>query len=430
MFKAKQTFSSFNDVESVCLFRLSAIGDILNLIPSLELLLQNYPQVQVTWIIGKSEYTLFKNLAVKYPQLKFEVFDKKNTSYCAAFKQLRALGEFDLLLHTQTSMRANLLVSFIRAKEKVGYSKERSFEGHSLVVHRNIAYQDSMHVMVDYFDLFKPFFTEKEQKEFKERIKDTALMYSNSYPESLAQQQNLHPLIELGFGEPGSEQALHNIQEQNRPFYHQLYTFSKYNVTREAQSKLIFVNPASSALKKNWTLQGYVSLITYLLSNNHKVVITGGNNPTELALVNGVAAQVMEYLQHQPTLANKAQEVFYNLAGKTTLAELYLFISLADLVVSPDSGPMHLASCLGIPTLGLFAYINPLRSGPIQGVADVISVYHQNTYGNDIKFTAEQYALDLKNWRKKPPKSDDKLMLQISADTVIKRVKEILNRLD
>ncbi|RIY35461.1 glycosyltransferase family 9 protein [Psittacicella gerlachiana] len=438
--KQQKLFTSFAQVKRVCIFRLSAIGDILNLIPSVELLLKNYPQVEVTWIIGSGEYNLFRHLTQKYPQLTFMVFNKRKTSYFQAYKQFKELSKvpFDLLIHAQTSLRANFLSTFIKAKLKVGYSKERSYEGHSLVVDYNIPYQNSMHVVFNYFDLFKPFFSEQDCLEFKQKVVDTKLLYIGEYPQHLQEQKDLKPLIDLCLGEPNSELAKSNISPHNQNLYRLLLSFSNFAPAenKQREGRLIFINPASSAVKKNWTKEGYVALIKHLIQSGHRVVVTGGKNHVELELVNGVAQEIKEYiLEAQPELtckgiARSGRQVFFNLAGKTTLTELCLFISLADLVISPDSGPMHLASCLGIPTIGLFAYINPLRSGPIQGVSDVVSVFHKNTYQKDLEFTDHQYVQDLKNWHKKPPRAGKDLMKQISPQEVIERTDLVLKRLD
>ena len=56
-----------------------------------------------------------------------------------------------------------------------------------------------------------------------------------------------------------------------------------------------------------------------------------------------------------------------NLTGKTSLRELTGILSRARGVVSCDTGPMHLAVALGIPTLGLFGPSNPRRTGPYGG---------------------------------------------------------------
>ena len=53
-----------------------------------------------------------------------------------------------------------------------------------------------------------------------------------------------------------------------------------------------------------------------------------------------------------------------NLAGKTNLRQLTALIERADLVISNDSGPMHIAAALGKPLVALFGPTNPIRTGP------------------------------------------------------------------
>jgi ADP-heptose:LPS heptosyltransferase len=49
---------------------------------------------------------------------------------------------------------------------------------------------------------------------------------------------------------------------------------------------------------------------------------------------------------------------------KTTLSQLGAIIQRCAFIVSNDSGPMHIAASLGIPTLGIFGPTNPLQQGP------------------------------------------------------------------
>ncbi len=55
---------------------------------------------------------------------------------------------------------------------------------------------------------------------------------------------------------------------------------------------------------------------------------------------------------------------FTNLLGKTGLDELAVLVSIASLVVTNDSGPMHLAAALQVPVIGLFGPTSPKRFGP------------------------------------------------------------------
>jgi len=53
-----------------------------------------------------------------------------------------------------------------------------------------------------------------------------------------------------------------------------------------------------------------------------------------------------------------------DLVGKDTLKQLPALLARAQLVVTPDSGPMHIANAVGCKVLGLHAASNPARSGP------------------------------------------------------------------
>src|SRR5690606_13349387 len=53
-----------------------------------------------------------------------------------------------------------------------------------------------------------------------------------------------------------------------------------------------------------------------------------------------------------------------DLVGKDTLKQLPALLGRADLVMTPDSGPMHIANAMGTKVLGLHAASNPARSGP------------------------------------------------------------------
>ena len=53
-----------------------------------------------------------------------------------------------------------------------------------------------------------------------------------------------------------------------------------------------------------------------------------------------------------------------NLVGQTSLKQLYALLADADLVIAPDSGPVHMATAAGTRVIGLYATSNPDRTGP------------------------------------------------------------------
>jgi len=130
-------------MKSICILRLSAIGDVTHVIPVVLSLQEQIPGVKITWVIGKIEAKLIGDL----PGVEFIIFDKKagRAGYADLRRQMKARW-FDALLHMQVAFRANLASACIPAKIRVGYDKARSKDLHSLFINRRIAPAAQQHV--------------------------------------------------------------------------------------------------------------------------------------------------------------------------------------------------------------------------------------------------------------------------------------------
>ncbi len=133
---------------SVCLLRLSAIGDTCHAVPVLRTLQRAWPQTQFTWIIGKTEARLMSLVE----GVEFIIVDKR-----AGFgarremrKQLRQ-RQFDVLLHMQLAFRASLIARAVRAPVKVGFDRARARELQWLFTNRGIPARSREHVMDSFF---------------------------------------------------------------------------------------------------------------------------------------------------------------------------------------------------------------------------------------------------------------------------------------
>ncbi|OEY66592.1 glycosyltransferase family 9 protein [Marinobacter sp. X15-166B] len=128
---------------SICILRLSAIGDVTHVVPVVLSLQQQLPEVKLTWVIGKLEARLIGDL----PGVEFIVFDKKagKQAYAELRRQMKG-RHFDALLHMQVAFRANLAAALIPARVKVGYDKARSKDLHSLFINQRIAPAPQQHV--------------------------------------------------------------------------------------------------------------------------------------------------------------------------------------------------------------------------------------------------------------------------------------------
>ena len=132
---------------SICIMRLSAIGDVTHVVPVIRAIHREYPKAQITWIIGKLEAKLLAGLA----GVEFIVFDKKGG--LKAVRQLQQVlkgRKFDVLLHMQVAARANLLSKLVRAPKRIGWDKPRWRDRHQWFIDQPVASVPQQH-QVDAF---------------------------------------------------------------------------------------------------------------------------------------------------------------------------------------------------------------------------------------------------------------------------------------
>jgi heptosyltransferase-3 len=98
---------------------------------------------------------------------------------------------------------------------------------------------------------------------------------------------------------------------------------------------------------KQWTPQGWKSLIAWLRAQGLRVVLSGGPSPEEKAYSAAVGSG------HA-----------LDLTGKLSLAELPALYRKARLFVGPDTSTTHIAAACGVPTLAIFGPTNPVKWGP------------------------------------------------------------------
>jgi len=101
---------------------------------------------------------------------------------------------------------------------------------------------------------------------------------------------------------------------------------------------------------RNWRVERYAAVADHAAARGWRVVLCGGRSQLERDTTDAIVAA----LSH-PAL---------DLVGKDTLKQLPALLERADLLLTPDSGPMHIANAMGTKVLGLHAASNPARSGP------------------------------------------------------------------
>ncbi len=76
-------------------------------------------------------------------------------------------------------------------------------------------------------------------------------------------------------------------------------------------------------------------------------------------------------------IVRHARTAVSNRVGEDTLPQLLALLARATALVSPDSGPVHMATMVGTPVVGLYAATNPARTGPYLSRQWCVDAYPQ-----------------------------------------------------
>lgn len=236
------------------------------------------------------------------PGIEFLPFDKRGgiASYRQLRRQLRG-RRFDLLLHMQHALRASTVSLCVRAGTRLGFDRARARELQWLFTTHSIAARRNEHVM------------------------DALLGFAAALGVT-----DLRPRWDI----PLPADALDHAR----------------TLVPDAQPTLV-ISPCSSRPLRNWHAAGYAAVADHAAGVlGMRVVLAGGPGESERSM--GAA---IERLARQPLV---------NVIGRDTLPKLLALLARAQALLTPDSGPAHMATTVGTPVIGLYAATNPARSGP------------------------------------------------------------------
>jgi heptosyltransferase I len=119
--------------QSLCLVRLSALGDVVLVLPLVRLLRRRWPEAKITWIVGKGVFPALAGLAAE--GIEFVVIDKpRGLGDYLALRRRFSGRTFDALLCLQASWRANWIYPCLRARRKIGFGADRAKDFHRFFV--------------------------------------------------------------------------------------------------------------------------------------------------------------------------------------------------------------------------------------------------------------------------------------------------------
>jgi heptosyltransferase-1 len=301
---------------NILIVKLSAIGDVIHTLPALNAIRKTYPEARITWLVEEVAYDLIEGhpaldrvLVSKrkhwLKKLRSPLFLEAIKEVYGFIKELRDT-HYDMILDFQALLKSGILIALARGKRKIGFGKGLEH--------------------MEYSYLF-----------LNERFPAVSM-------EHHALARGLMLLNALGIPTPEVEYKL-AVSDHDRQKVDDL--LKRYGLANLA--RFVVVNPMAKWESKLWSNRKFAQLADRIIAQyDAGIVFTGSfeDRPTI----------------HQIKESMRVPAV--NLAGETTLKMLAALCAKADVVISTDTGPMHLAVAVGTPVVALFGPTAPWRTGP------------------------------------------------------------------
>ena len=293
--------------------KLSAIGDVIHTLPSAAALRELYPDTHITWVVEEAS----SDLLAGHPSLDRVLISKRR-------KWLRELVN---------PQRAGL--AFHEIREFLKTLRDRPYD-----------------LVIDFHGLFKSalivFLSGGRRRLGYDSMQElSGLFLNDKIPEDMnkhAVDRYLDFLRHLG-AKVGEPQFHVPVDEENK---RKVDSLLERRAAIGRDECFVAISPAALWDTKLWDKEKFAKLCDRLIAElNLKLVLTG-------ARADGMLQRI-EKSMTRPVA---------NLGGLTTLRDLAYLFGRASLLITTDSGPMHIAAAVGTPVVALFGPTSPSRTGP------------------------------------------------------------------
>ncbi len=303
--------------KKILILRLSAVGDVIRTLPAVKAIKVHYPSCSITWIVEEPSKTLLESQPEidevhLFPRQRWSKGMASVQEWWRTIKEVWAFVQnlrkkrFDLVLDFHGILKSGLLSFFSGAPQRIGFDRKSSKEGNFL-------------------------FSNIRIKLPRERISRF--------------EKNFNLLRGMGL----------EVQPQGAPLFipaeDKEYVKSFFEPLIPIRSPLIAVHPGTSSRTsyKRWSPERYARLADRLIRElKATILFTWG--PGEWDWVKGIQREMEEssILGPQTHSLTQLGEVYRN----------------CDLYIGGDTGPMHMASLMGIPVVVIYGPTDPVVNEP------------------------------------------------------------------
>lgn len=300
---------------NILIVKTSAIGDVIHTLPALNALRRKYPKARIDWLVEEAA----ADLVIDHPAIDNVLVSRRKAwimalkkgrmkaawqGFFGFVKKIRAT-EYDLLIDFQGLLKSGIFVSLARAKRKAGFGRGMEHaEGSYIFLNEPIPPVNmNQHAIIRELLLLKAIGVESGEIVF-----------------------------DLPFGEKQRKKIGQMLETEGI----------------DPVKPLVAINPMTTWATKHWRNERFARVADQLLDRGMAVVFSGG--PQDVRGIEEIRA----------AMHGKAT----SLAGRTTLKELAALYERSALLITTDTGPMHLAAATGTPVVALFGPTAPWRTGP------------------------------------------------------------------
>jgi heptosyltransferase I len=331
-------------LDRVLVVMLAAVGDAVHALPVVNALKRVHPKARISWVMQTGALT---QLLTGHPSIDDVIpFSRKDgwRGFAAVRRALQA-RRFDLVLVLQPYLKSGVVASFAPAPTRLGFDRARA--------------------------------------------RDASWIFSNAQiparPLQHMQDQYLEFLAALGVPAQPLEWHIGPWNDLERAW--QSAFFARY--ARPVAPIVV----ATSKPEKDWPAERWAEVSDALWHDfGLQPLLVGDRSPREVE----AERIIFERARVKPASA----------LGDGGLRGLAAIIERSALVLSPDTGPLHLSVALGTPAVSLLGYTNPKRVGPYRRFSDLMV----DAYGEP----GEDYPVSMEN---RPGR-----MARISVRDVLDRV--------
>ncbi|MDR4507718.1 MAG: lipopolysaccharide heptosyltransferase II [Candidatus Brocadiaceae bacterium] len=308
---------SLNKFENILIVRLGAMGDIVHVIPAVKNVRESYPSAHIAWLVEDKLKDLVDAIpgideVVVFPRKRWQAHLKNPQKYFQMITELRAFlkklrqKRYDVALDFHGNFKSGLLSYLSRARYRIGFSRKFGKEFNFIFQNVCIAPEKKRIHRVD---------------KYLALVQCLGITTHYQRPEFLIPEADRHYI----------DRFILQNHLQERP--------------------LAMIHPGTSVFGKfkRWPPEKYSLLADRLTQELHyAVVFTWG--PLEYK----IAEEIISLMHTQGTIACKTSSV----------KQLIALLQRAHLFIGSDTGPTHIASYIGIPTIAIFGPKDPAIYAP------------------------------------------------------------------